>query len=237
MESIRWPSYFIALLWAIHLIQLAFGWEWGPWLAIRPGYWQSLGGILFTPLLHGSFLHLFSNSISLFILWSILLYFYPRVSKRSFLLIYFLSGLGLWAWGFLPDTRGGFHIGASGVVYGLMAFLLGNGLFRRNFKSIIIAFVVLFFYGGSIFMGLLPKEQVSHEGHWAGFIVGLFTSFFYKQEIEADEIEQPPSWEREGAMDTKSYFLPRDVFEKTKEERRREAEGPGQWTSDSSHPV
>ena len=193
-ESIRWPALFVALIWMIHLFQVAFGWHWGQWLAIRPGYWESIGGVLFTPLLHASFLHLSSNSVSLFALWAILLYFYPRVARRSFFLIYVLSGIGLWAWGFVPGTRGGYHIGASGVVYGLMAFLLGNGLFRRNVKSIIIALVVLFFYGGSIFMGLLPKEEVSHEGHWSGFIVGLFTSFFYKQEIEADEVERRPAW-------------------------------------------
>ena len=116
-----------------------------------------------------------------------------------------------------------YHIGASGVVYGLATFIMGTGIFRRNIKSIVLALIVLFYYSG-MFLGILPKEEgISWESHLYGGIIGLLVAWFYRREIEVDEQPKQPSWANEGAT-TGRYFLPRDVFEMTKVERRRRLE-------------
>lgn len=138
---------------------------------------------------------------------------------RAFWMIYFLTGAAVWLF-----ARPVSHIGASGVVYGLVAFIFWNGIFRRSLRSIILAAVVMLLYSG-MFMGVLPdQEGISWESHLLGSLMGIFTSFWFKGELEDDEAEHrhdPFADERDVE---KQYFLPRDVFEKTKAERIAEEE-------------
>jgi len=79
----------------------------------------------------------------------------------------------------------------------------------------------LFFYQG-FFSGLVPKDGVSWESHLYGALAGIFASYYYKDFIESDERKEKPSWELEPPAASK-YFFPRDIFEKTKHQRRQEA--------------
>ena len=115
------------------------------------GIFLESGGVLFAPLIHADFAHLTHNSIPLFVLSSLILYFYPRVAIKSFIVIYLLTGLMVWLIGnfFFCGLEYGhqcnsYHIGASGVVYGLATFIMGTGMFRRNIKSIALALIILF---------------------------------------------------------------------------------------------
>ena len=225
LERMRLPLYFIALLWAIHLMQYAMSWKLG-YLGVYPRSFSGLRGILFAPLIHADFKHLINNSIPFFVLSSLILYFYPRVAKKSFIRIYLLTGVMVWGIGnfFFCGLEYGhrcnsYHIGASGVVYGLAAFVMGTGIFRKNVKSIVLALIVLFYYSG-MFMGILPREEgVSWESHLYGGIIGLLVAWYYRHDLEMDEVQRVPSWAKEE--DTAGeYFLPRDVFEMTKWERR-----------------
>lgn len=219
ITSIKWPLQFILLIWVVHLFQVLTGfdfWRYG----VYPRTDFGLRGILFSPLIHSDFKHLMSNSAPFFLLSVMILYFYRRVAIRSILMIYFLSGLAVWIF-----AREVFHVGASGVVYGLVSFVFWMGLFRRSIKSIILALIVTFLYSG-LFLGILPdQEGISWESHLMGGIVGIFVAYWYKEEIEADEEEQAPSWANEPVK--RNYFLERDVFEKTKEERERERREEG----------
>lgn len=216
-KSIQFPLMFLAIIWTIHLTQVIGGYDFG-YYGIYPRRWFGLKGVLTGPLIHADFGHLLSNSAPLLALGGMVFYFYRRVAFRSFFMIYILTGLAVWG---LADK--GFHIGASGVVYGLVTFVMGNGLFRRNVKSVVLGLIVLFFYSG-IFVGVLPNQEgVSWESHLYGAFVGLFTAYFYKEEIEADELEDQPSWANEPAA-SEAYFLPRDTFEKTRAERLAEAQ-------------
>ena len=151
-----------------------------------------------------------------------IIYFYPRVANRSMLMIYVLTGLAVWIFG-----RRVFHIGASGVVYGLVSFVFWMGIFRRSLKSIILALIVTVLYSG-YFLGILPNQEgISWESHLLGGIVGIFTAYWFKEQIELDEEVQKPSWENEPTR--KQYFLDRDVFEKTKAEREQERNDSGLW--------
>ncbi len=237
-KTIELPVYFLVLIWAIHLLQVAMGWRLG-YLGIYPRELFGAKGILLAPLIHGDFSHLINNSIPLFVLGSIILFFYPRVAVKSFISIYLLTGLMVWLIGnfFFCGLEYGhrcnsYHIGASGVVYGLATFIMGTGIFRRNIKSIVLALIVLFYYSG-MFMGILPKEEgISWESHLYGGIIGLMVAWYYRRELETDEIRKKASWELEPDGPGR-YFLPRDVFDMTKEERRiqEERRRGSDWTS------
>ena len=89
--------------------------------------------------------------------------------------------------------------------------------------SFVLALIVTFLYSG-YFMGILPNQEgISWESHLMGGLVGIFTSYWYREEIEQDELPEKPSWE-EDSQEEGRYFLDRDAFEKTKEQRRQERE-------------
>lgn len=127
-------------------------------------------------------------------------------------MVYFLTGAAVWMFG-----RSVYHIGASGVVYGLISFIFWSGVFRRNIKSIVLALIVTILYAGYL-EGIVPmKEGVSWESHLLGAIAGIFVAFFLKGLIERDEEIRDP-WANESEEPT-AYFFPRDVFEMTRAER------------------
>ena len=214
-QSLKIPFQFLVLIWVIHLFQFLLGIDLG-FLGVYPREFFGLKGILFAPLIHADFPHLIHNSTPFFVLSVIIMFFYRRVAIRSIIMIYLLTGLSVWLF-----ARSVFHIGASGVVYGLVSFVFWNGIFRRNLKSIVLALIVTFLYSG-FFMGILPNQEgISWESHLLGGLIGIFTSFWYKDEIEKDEVKEVPSWEQEPQAE-ETFFLDRDIFDKTKEERLRE---------------
>ncbi len=214
LDSLRFPAGLVALLWLVHVYFIVSGNDPGNW-GIFPRRLWGLRGVVTAPLAHGSWEHLISNSVPLFVLTSLSLYFYKRVALRAFWLIYFMTGVAVWLLG-----RSVIHIGASGVVYGLVAFIFWNGIFRRSLRSIVLAVIVLMLYSG-MFMGILPdQEGISWESHLLGSLSGIFAAFWFRDELEEEEIEAPPQWDAEEER----YFLPRDAFEKTKAQRAWEAE-------------
>ena len=216
-DSLRFPLVILAFIWLVHVYLSFVGADPG-WYGIMPRRLWGLRGIVTAPLVHGSWEHLLSNSFPLFVLSAITLYFYRKVALRSFWMIYFITGIAVWLL-----ARPVVHIGASGVVYGLVAFLFWNGIFRRSLRSIILALIVMLFYSG-MFLGILPdQEGISWESHLLGSLAGIFTSFWYKGELEDDELERHDPWAEERNQE-KEYFLPRDIFDKTKAQRALEAE-------------
>jgi membrane associated rhomboid family serine protease len=214
LKSLRLPFQFTVVMWAVYFVEVIANLDFGAY-GVFPREFFGLRGVVFAPLIHADFNHLLSNSAPMFVLTFIVMYFYRRVAFRSVLMIYLLTGFAVWLF-----ARNKFHIGMSGVVYGLLGFILGCGIFRRSLKSIILALVVMVLYGGFL-SGVLPTDKdVSWESHLLGAVVGVFTAYWYKEEIEADEQSQPPSWEGENTE--ASYFLDRDVFDKTKAEREAE---------------
>ncbi len=214
MDSIKWPLAFVSSWWLIHLLQQLFGWDLG-YLGVYPLEWFGVKGIFTAPLIHGDLSHLIHNSIPFLVLTTIIVHFYQSVAFRSILMIYLLTGLAVWL-----GARSVFHIGASGVVYGLVTFLMGNGLFRRNPKSVVLALVVFLFYSGML-VGVLPNQRgFSWESHLYGALVGFFVSYFYKEEIEADEIDE---WAQQKDPDEhlRPFFLRPDTFDMTRAERQQ----------------
>jgi membrane associated rhomboid family serine protease len=130
-------------------------------------------GIVFSPLLHLGFAHVFANAFPLFVLLILLFAQRAYSPNRTLALIWFGSGLGTW----LIGRGGAVHIGASSLIYGLVVYLIAAGWWLRSWQSILVAVLVLVFYGG-IFSGVLPQQGiVSWEGHLAGAIAGLLVAW------------------------------------------------------------
>jgi membrane associated rhomboid family serine protease len=142
---------------------------------IVPRTARGLIGILFGPLLHMNFAHLFANAFPLWVL--LLLLFGQRASypEQTLGWIWLGSGLGTW----LIGRGGAVHIGASSLIYGLVVYFVATGWWKRNGRAVLLALAVLLFYGG-IFYGVLPQRGiVSWEGHLAGALTGLVVAWFH----------------------------------------------------------
>lgn len=221
--DLRFPLSIVGLMWSVELYELLAEVKLTRW-GIYPRHWDGFLGIICSPFIHSDWEHLLSNSAPMLVLTTIMMSFYRRVAVPSFFFVMVLTGFVVWLF-----ARESYHVGASGVVYGLIAFVFWSGVFRRNTKSIILALLVLMVYG-SFFQGVVPQpqeEHVSWESHLYGALVGIMTAFLFKNAIEKDEEPRPDPWADE-TDDTP--FLPADIFEMTKRERylaeqaRREAE-------------
>ncbi len=214
IRSIRVPILIVALMWLAHLFNHYHNGIYNSW-GIYPREIDGLVGIFLAPILHSGFQHLFSNSIPMLVLTSIMVIFYNRVAIPSFIFIYLLAGSTVWLFG-----REVYHIGASGVVYGLVAFVFWLGVFRKNTRSIVLSLIIIVMYSGYI-SGVLPDQPgISWESHLLGGLVGILVAFLFKDVLEPDELEELESVEEES----KTYFLPRDTFEKTIQQRKIEEE-------------
>ena len=153
-----------------------------------------MAGILVAPLLHGDVAHLASNALPLLIAGTALLYLYPDSSR--FLLPAIYLGPGILVWMFARDS---IHIGASGLVYGIVAYVFVGGILRRDRRAWAASILVAFFYGALVW-GVLPlKEGVSWETHLAGAAIGVALALALRRR------DVPPrklySWELEDAAD------------------------------------
>ncbi|NJO78430.1 MAG: rhomboid family intramembrane serine protease [Cyanobacteria bacterium RM1_2_2] len=159
---------FVGLMWALEILDLFLG-GWLNRFGIRPQSIVGLRGILFAPFLHGNFFHLIANTVPFVILgWFVML---RRTSDFLTVtaLVMLISGFGTWL--FAPSYTN--HIGASGVVFGYLGFLLFRGYFERSIGSILTSVVVGVLYGGMIW-GVLPGQLgISWQGHLFGFIGGI----------------------------------------------------------------
>lgn len=229
IARLKFPIILVVLMWASELFETFTG-QLLSRNGIYPRELDGILGILFSPFIHSDFEHLLSNTVPLFVLTTIMIFFYRRVAIPAFFFIQVLTGFAVWLF-----ARPSYHIGASGVVYGLVAFVFWSGVFRRNVRSIILALIVVIMYSG-YFYGILPnKEGVSWESHLFGGIVGIFTAFLFKNIKEPDEEEINP-WLEEEEEET-TYFLPRDTFEKTKKQRlleQQRIEQQERWTKDDT---
>ncbi len=216
-DSIKVAAWLVGVLWLIHFTQITLDVDFG-FLGTYPREFWGLRGIIASPLIHADLPHLMSNSVPLFLLTSTIFFFYKKVATRAYLMIYILTGLMVWIF-----ARRVIHIGASGVVYGLVSFIFWNGVFRRSLQSVVLALVVMVLYSG-YFAGILPNQEgISWESHLLGALVGIFVAYYYKEEVEVDELDQPASWELEPEKESTAFLSP-DTFDKTKQERWQEAQ-------------
>jgi membrane associated rhomboid family serine protease len=158
---------FVALIWFIQLL------NWGLDLGlerfgVRPRQLAGLPGILLAPLLHAGFSHLLANSLPLLVLGTVMLHLYPNSALKVIPAVYFGPGIAVWLF-----ARESVHLGASGLVYGLVTYIFVAGLIRRDKRAIAASLLVCFLYG-ALAWGVLPIEPgVSWETHLAAALIGL----------------------------------------------------------------
>ncbi|MBK8883753.1 MAG: rhomboid family intramembrane serine protease [Bacteroidales bacterium] len=171
------PGIFVSLMWLVKIAELMLDTDLSGY-GIYPLEAEGLWGILFSPFIHGDFNHLFNNSLPLFFLATALFYFYSEVALKVFAWTYFLTGLLVWVAG-----REAWHIGASGLVYGLASFLFFSGILRKHFRLIALSLLIVFLYGSMVW-GLFPGvyKNVSWESHMLGFFSGILLALWYRKE-------------------------------------------------------
>ena len=203
VNAVLYPLLFVMIIGLIHLIQYVFEISFTNY-GVFPRDPKGLIGILTMPLIHGSFSHLFNNSIPILILGTSMFFFYKEVALKVSFWIYLM--VGVWTWIY---AREAYHIGASGVLYGLFSFLLVSGFIRRNTQLISLSFAVIFLYG-SLVWGIFPIDvSISFEGHLWGFVAGVILAFYYRrqgpqklvriwEEEEEDDLDDDNRYWEEG---------------------------------------
>lgn len=166
--------FFVALIWAIEVIdRLFFGGSLDN-LGIQPRQMEGLRGIFFAPLLHGGFNHLLANSIPFLLLGFLVMLRHRHAFMMISILIVLISGIGTWL--IAPSQT--VHIGASGLIFGYFSFILVNAWYERSLPAIFLAVIVILFYG-SLIWGVLPAgNNISWQGHLFGLVGGVAAAYY-----------------------------------------------------------
>lgn len=171
------PLFLVFTISLIKILEVGMDWNFAR-LGVYPLQKKGVFGIFAHPLIHGSFKHLIANSFPLFFLSWCLFYFYKGVSSYIYFAIWTGCGLLTFIIG-----KPGWHIGASGIIYGLAFFLFFSGLIRRHVPLIAISLLVAFIYGGLIWnmFPFFAKPTTSWEGHLSGAIAGTICAFAFRK--------------------------------------------------------
>ncbi len=165
----------VGILWTILILDSVFGLGLAGF-GLRPRRLDGLIGVFTAPLLHAGFEHLFSNSLPLLVSLTTVLYLYPNSALRVIPFIWLGSGLLGWVIG-----RPSIHFGASGFVYGLLAYVFISGMLRLDMRSVAVSVMVWFLYGSMIW-GVLPiRPNMSWELHLTGAILGVALAIYYRK--------------------------------------------------------
>lgn len=187
-DEISYIFMFLTAIWAVFFVSHFFFPDLKEF-GIAPRTMSGLIGIPLIVFLHGNLSHLLGNTIPLFILLMLLAGSRAR-SWEIVLDIILLSGSLLWIFG-RASVAGNptVHIGASGLIFGLIAFLILSGFLERRLVPLLIAIAVCFFYGGTLLAGVVPqvRSNVSWDGHLCGAIAGGLTAFFLTRDSEPEK--------------------------------------------------
>lgn len=154
---------------------------------IVPRTLGGLDGVVWAPLLHGSWAHLFANTIPVLVFGFLAMAGGIVRWVAVTVLIWAVSGLGVWLTG---DTNT-VTIGASGLAFGWLAYLLVRGLFNRSLGQLTVAAVLLVIWGGTLW-GLLPGQSgISWQAHLFGAIGGIVAAWLASR-AEGSKLKKTP---------------------------------------------
>jgi membrane associated rhomboid family serine protease len=158
----------LGLMWVIALLDLL------PWVnlnrfGIQPRTIEGLWGILGAPFLHAGLAHLAANSVPFIVLGGIVLLGGRTLFWAVTMFVTIAGGLGVWIFAGSHSN----HIGASGLIFGYLGFLLARGIVERSIGWILVSLAILAGYGGML-IGVLPlRIGISWQSHFFGFLAGL----------------------------------------------------------------
>jgi membrane associated rhomboid family serine protease len=188
--------FIIILMWSVHIIGVTFHYPLYTY-GIYPRTAEGLQGVLLSVFLHADWKHLAANSLPILFLNSFLFYHYTKIAKESLIWLYILSGFWTWCLG-----RESYHIGASGLIYGLAFLIFTLGIIRKDRQSMALSLIIVFLYGG-LFWGLFPIfKNVSWEAHLSGAIAGILLAIYFKKEYPKQKVkpEEEPVYDYEYWM-------------------------------------
>lgn len=183
-QAALFPIAFILLIWGIHAINLSYPSLELYKLGILPQKTNGLKGILFSPLIHDShsWAHIINNTPPLFVLLWLSILTYKKETFKVFFFIWIVSGIWIWI-----AARENYHIGASGLIYGMAFFLFFSGVFKKSKQLVGISLLVVFLYGSMVW-GLFPLDpSISHEAHIFGAIAGIVMAVYMKDKGPAKD--------------------------------------------------
>jgi membrane associated rhomboid family serine protease len=205
IDHVVWPMVGIVAIWLVFFLNAGYGLNLNNY-GMRPLQLEGLIGIFTMPFLHGDFDHLFSNSVPLVLSTAFIFLFFNAYKYKIIFLNALTTGIILW---FIGD-KGSLHIGASGLVYAYIAFLVTHAFLTKNKEMIASAFILIFLYGSLIYgifpeYGLLIGKNISWEGHLAGALSGISWAFvfrkkgpqqkvFFEDEDEEDDDDEWGYW-------------------------------------------
>jgi len=166
----------VACLWVIFLLGIILRQFWSVDIrsfGIQPREMEGLVGVIFWPFLHGNIYHLLANSFALFFLILLSLVFFKKLTLLAIVIITIVGGGAVWVFA----GRNTVHIGASGLIFGLIGFMISGGLFRKELKALLLSGIVLFLYGGLLLVLLVRIPGISWYGHLFGFLAGVFAAW------------------------------------------------------------
>lgn len=174
-KIVRAPFLFVFILWIIEGFSELIGYHF-VLLGVIPRTISGIPGIFLSPFIHGNYEHLLSNTLPLLVVGSGLIYFYREIAWNVMAMIWFFTGFWVWL-----AARENAHIGASGLIYGLVCFLFFSGIIRKDTRLLAVSLLVTFLYGSMVW-GILPVDQsVSWESHLFGSVAGIFCSVYYRK--------------------------------------------------------
>jgi membrane associated rhomboid family serine protease len=196
LRSLVVPGIFVLIMWVIKIFETLSHTDLEIY-GLAPLTLRGLPGIFLAPLLHANFSHLSANTIPFLFLGAMLFYFYRTIAWKIFWLIWLMTGM--WVWVFARGDS--VHVGASGVVYGLAAFLFLSGIIRRESGLMAITMLIAFLYGGlvwGVFPQLFPNQPISWESHLMGLLSGTILAIYYRK---TGPQRQAWQWEEEEDQD------------------------------------
>jgi membrane associated rhomboid family serine protease len=201
--SLLVPGILVFIMWLAKICELLFGLDLS-FLGVYPLELKGLPGILFSPFIHENFKHLISNTFPLVLLGTGLFYFYSDVAFRVLGWIWLLTGVFVWF-----AAREAWHIGASGIVYGLASFLFFSGIIRRYFRLVALSLLVVFIYGSMIW-GMVPEvyRNVSWESHIMGFVSGILLAIIYRRQGPQEPVVE---WMQDGYTEEETEAYESDL--------------------------
>ena len=160
----------VSVMWLVEAIDLVAG-DLDAY-GIRPRDEEGLPGIAFAPFLHGSFGHLFGNTIALLVLGAVVALGGLRIIALVTVIVALVAGLGTW----MVAPAGTLHIGASGITFGYISYLIVRGLYSGSGLHLGAGVIVLAVWGGTLMTGLIPSQGISWQGHLFGALGGILAA-------------------------------------------------------------
>jgi membrane associated rhomboid family serine protease len=176
----------LAVMWGTEIIDLLPGVALDGW-GIRPRTVRGLFGIVFAPFLHAGVGHLIANTIPFAILGAVIALEGTRQIVEVTAMVALVSGAGVWLFG----ASNSVHLGASGVVFGLITYLVTRGWFAGKPLWILGGLAVAAIYGGTLLWGVVPTGRMSWLGHLFGAIGGVLAAWVMHGQDERDAPAPP----------------------------------------------